>query len=99
MLDKVIIIGAGVFASFRRAVYYCRMTTKALARAIKRRKPAIIRQNGAPRYVVLDWDTYRKWEDLREDIEDAERLAAALADPKNQKRIPFSQVKKILRLP
>lgn len=74
------------------------MTIKTFARAIKKKKPAIIREKGAPRYVVLDWDTYYKWEEMREDIEDARRLMAALVDPKNQKRIPYAQVKKKLNL-
>lgn len=67
------------------------MTTNVLARAIRRKKPAIIRERGAPRYVILDWDTYEAWEELREDLEDAARLNAALADPKNQRRIPLSR--------
>ena len=75
------------------------MTTQTLARALKRRKPAVIRENGSPRYVVLDWNTYKVWEEMKEDMEDAARLEAALADTKNQKRIPFSRVKKMLNLP
>lgn len=75
------------------------MTTKTLFRAIKSKKPAIIKEKGSPRYVVLDWDTYRVWNELKEDMEDRVRLAEALADPKNQRRIPYLQVKKILRLP
>ncbi len=69
------------------------MTTQAISLAIKTKKPAIINEHGSPRYVVLDWDTYKKWEDAREDIEDTIRLKDALADPKNQKRIKFSGVK------
>ena len=65
------------------------MTTRALARAIGKRKPAIIRERGVPRYVLLDWKAYREWEDLQEDLEDRERLIAALEDPKNQKRMAF----------
>jgi len=74
------------------------MTTRTLALAIKRKKPAVIREKGAPRYVVLDWETYRSWEERREDLEDASRLAAALADPRNQRRIPWAQVKRRLGL-
>ena len=74
------------------------MTTQTIARAIKAKKPAVIKENGAPRYVVLDWRTWRAWEDMREDMEDAERLNASLADPKNQKRIPYARVKKLLHL-
>lgn len=75
------------------------MTTKTIAQAIKSRKPAVIRENGTPRYVILDWETYRSWEEMREDMEDSQRLQEALADPKNQKRIAFSRVKKLLNLP
>ncbi len=75
------------------------MTTKTLKKAIVRQKPAVIRENGAPRYVILDWETYRGWEEMREDMDDSRRLLEALSDPENQKRIPFSRVKKLLRLP
>ncbi|MEK7541325.1 MAG: hypothetical protein AAB533_00550 [Patescibacteria group bacterium] len=69
------------------------MTVKSIARAIRQKKPAIIKENGSPRYVVLDWETYRSYEEMREDTEDSARLARALADPKNQKRIPYARVK------
>ena len=36
------------------------MTTKMLLRAIKSKKPVIIHEGGAPRYVMLDWKTYEK---------------------------------------
>ena len=72
------------------------MTTQTIARAIKAKKPAVIRENGAPRYVVLDWETYRAWEEMREDMEDSARLMNALAHPKNQKRITYARVKKLL---
>ncbi len=81
-----------------RICYNPTMTTQTIARAIKAKKPAVIRKNGTPRYVVLDWHTYRAWEDMREDREDAERLTASLANPKNQKRIPYARVKEILDL-
>lgn len=38
------------------------MTIKTLAQAIKNKKPAIIKEKGAPRYVVLDWDMYKEWQ-------------------------------------
>lgn len=57
------------------------------------KKPAIISEHGAPRYVVLDWDTYRKWDAALEDAADSKRLTEALYDPKNQKKIRFSAVK------
>lgn len=69
------------------------VTTKTLSRAIISKKPAIINERGTPRYVVLDWDTYRKWDEAMEDAFDSTRLAEALHDPKNQKRIRFSAVK------
>jgi PHD/YefM family antitoxin component YafN of YafNO toxin-antitoxin module len=74
------------------------MTAKTLTQAIRKPKPAIIRERGAPRYVVLDWETYRQWEEMRDDTEDAARLAEARADPKNQRRVPLARVKKLLKL-
>ncbi len=75
------------------------MTTKTIERALKRSKPSILKENGKPRFVILDWKTYSKWAEIKEDLEDAARLAEALADPKNQKLLPLSGVKKMLRLP
>lgn len=75
------------------------MTTKALTQAIKRKKPTVIREGGTPRYVLLDWETYREWKELQEDLEDRERLIAALEDPKNQKRISLARLKKKFNLP
>lgn len=74
------------------------MTVKTLARSLKAKKPAIIRERGMPRYVVLDWATYRAWEETQEDLEDAVRLNAALVDPKNKRRTPLSRVIKRLGL-
>jgi len=74
------------------------MTTQTLVKALKAKKPAVIRERGAPRFVVLDWDTYRAWEEVREDMEDSRRLLEALADPKNQRRTPYARVKKLLNL-
>ena len=75
------------------------MTTKIIERALKRPKPSILKENGKPRFVILDWDTYSKWGEMREDLEDTARLAEALADSKNQKLLPLSRVKKMLHLP
>jgi PHD/YefM family antitoxin component YafN of YafNO toxin-antitoxin module len=75
------------------------MTAETLARALKTKKPAVIREKGTPRFVVLDWETYKTWRETEEDLEDATRLMEALADPKNQKRTPLSRVKKIFHLP
>ncbi len=74
------------------------MTTKSIIRAIKQKKPAFIEENGSPRYVVLDWKTYRAWEEMREDMEDSARFTAALADSKNKKRYTFEEIKKKYRL-
>ena len=68
------------------------MTTQSILRAIRTKKPAIINEHGSPRYVVLDWKTYAKLQEMQEDFEDATRLNEALSDPKNQKRIKFSQL-------
>lgn len=69
------------------------MTTKTLNHAIISKKPAIISEHGAPRYVVLDWDTYRKWDEALEDASDSRRLVEALNDPKNQKRAQITNLK------
>lgn len=68
------------------------MTSKIILRAIKTPKPAIISEKGVPRYVMLDWETYEQIEDLQDRL----RLMDSLTDPKNQIRIPYSQVKKLL---
>lgn len=75
------------------------MITETLARAFKMKKPVVIREKGSPRFVVLDWETYKTWQETEEDLEDAARLMEALADPKNQKRTPLSRVKKMFHLP
>jgi len=75
------------------------MATEALTSALKKKKPAVIREKGSPRFVVLDWETYKMWQETKEDLEDATRLMEALADPDNQKRTSFSRVKKMLHLP
>lgn len=68
------------------------MTIQTVSRAVKAKKPAIIKERGAPRYVILDWDTYCEWEKTREDMEDAARLNEALADPGNQRRVKLSNL-------
>jgi len=78
--------------------YHHAMTTTTLGHALKSKKPAIIKEKGAPRYVVLDWKTYRAWEETKEDLEDTTRLIEALTDPHNQKHIPLFRVKKTLKL-
>lgn len=68
------------------------MTTRVLLRAVKNKKSTIIKEKGKPRFVVLDWDTYRTWEEMREDFEDSERLREALSDPKNQRKTSFADI-------
>ncbi len=75
------------------------MTTKTIARAISKRKPAIIKENGAPRFVVLDWDTYRNWKEMREDMEDHIRFEIAERESRGEKRYTLAEVKKKYRLP
>lgn len=70
------------------------MTTKTLANALKKSKPAIIKERGTPRYVVIDWATYDAWREQQEDIEDAARFLSAFADTKNQKSVSFETLKK-----
>lgn len=74
------------------------MTIATLEHALKSKKPAIIKEKGAPRYVVLDWKTYQAWEESEEDLEDTIRFAEALADKKNQKHTSLPHVKKMLNL-
>ncbi|MBI4225328.1 MAG: hypothetical protein HY617_03270 [Candidatus Sungbacteria bacterium] len=63
------------------------MTTKTLARAIKNKKPAIIKEKGTPRYVVLDWDTYKEWQEQREEFLDELEDYRELHDPEIQEHI------------
>lgn len=74
------------------------MTINALTRAIKKRKPAIVRENGAPRFVVLDWNVYRTWEQTREDTEDNIRFELAERESRGKKRYSLAEVKKKHRL-
>lgn len=74
------------------------MTIQVLARALKKKKPTIIKENGSPRFVVLDWKTYSMWQEMKEDLEDTARLMEALTDPKNQKSTSLSEVRKVLHL-
>ncbi len=69
------------------------MTTKTIERAIKKKKPAIIRENGAPRFVVLDWRTYSEWEEMREDIEDHVRFEIAERESRGKKRYTLEEVR------
>lgn len=68
------------------------MTIATISKAIKSKKPVVIKEHGAPRYVVLDWKTYQKLEMVREDVEDSVRLQEALRDSRNKKRIKFSSL-------
>ncbi|OGF67244.1 hypothetical protein A3I27_04595 [Candidatus Giovannonibacteria bacterium RIFCSPLOWO2_02_FULL_43_11b] len=68
------------------------MTLATISKAIKSGKPAVIKERGNPRYVILDWKTYQRLEMVMEDAEDSARLKEALRDPKNKKRIKFSSL-------
>ncbi|MFH1462673.1 MAG: hypothetical protein ABIG08_03210 [bacterium] len=49
--------------------------------------------------VILPLEKWKKIEEILEDWEDAVRFNEAISDPKNQKSIPFEQIKKKLNLP
>lgn len=70
------------------------MTIKALTGAIKSRKPAVIREDGAPRFVILDWETYKGWEEAREDMEDRIRFEIAERESRGRKRYTLGEIKK-----
>lgn len=70
------------------------MTTQTLTRALRAKKPAVIKEGGKPRYVVLDWNTYSNWRETMEDWEDVVRFNQALSDSKNQRLIPLAEVKR-----
>ena len=70
------------------------MTIQTLTRAIKIKKPAVIREGGAPRYVVLDWETYAKWREWKEDMEDRVRFGIAERRSEGKKRHSLAEVKK-----
>lgn len=74
------------------------MTVRTLLKAVKNKKPAVIKEKGEPRFVVLDWNTYRMWEEMREDFEDSQRLRDALSDPKNQRKISLEDIRKTYSL-
>lgn len=74
------------------------MTTQTLTRALRAKKPAVIKEGGKPRYVVLDWNTYADWQEAMEEWEDIARFNEALSDPKNQKLIPLAEIKRKFRL-
>ena len=69
------------------------MTLATISKVIKSGKPAVIKEHGSPRYVVLDWRAYKKLVSSAEDLEDSARLLEALHDPKNRKRIKFLSLK------
>lgn len=73
-------------------------TTGKRIKAVKEKKPAIIKERGEPRFVILEWEDYTKLKDAADDVEDTVRLLDALADPANQKRIPLALVRRKLGL-
>lgn len=72
------------------------MTLGMLIKAIKQKKPVILKERGEPRFVVLDWRDYAMLKEAQEDVEDTAKLLEALADAKNQRRIPLAAVRKKL---
>lgn len=74
--------------------YNKKMTNKTLTRAIREKKPAVIKERRVPRYVVLDWDTYRAWEEKREDMEDHIRFEISERESRGKKRLTLKEVKK-----
>ncbi len=70
------------------------MIIKTVARAISKIKPVIIKKNGTPRFVILDWDTYRSWEERREDMEDHIRFEVAERESRGKKRHTLAEIKK-----
>ena len=75
------------------------MTTKTLARAIKKKMPAVIKEKGAPRYVVLDWVVYEKLQELREDFEDHLRFGIAERASRGKRRFSLEEIKARYELP
>ena len=70
------------------------MVTDTFVRAIKGKKPAFVEKNGLPRYVILDWETYRVWEEKKEDMEDHIRFEIAMRESKGKEKISLTQIKK-----
>ncbi len=70
------------------------MTIQTLARAIKNKKPAIIKEGGIPRYAVLDWMVYKKWIEEIEDLQDRVRFEIATRKSKGQRRYSLKEMKK-----
>lgn len=69
------------------------MTTQTLTRALRAQKPAVIKENGKPRYVVLDWNTYANWQEAMEDMEDSLRFEKALRESQGQKKYSLEEIK------
>lgn len=66
------------------------MTTQTLGRTIKGKKsgqPAVIKEGGTPRYVVLDWQEYQRLRDMQEEFLQEREDERELRDPKVQEII------------
>lgn len=74
------------------------MIPTTLTRAIKNKKPALVRENGKPRFVVLDWDVYKIWEEKKEDLEDHVHFEIAERESRGKRRYSLVQLKKKYRL-
>jgi PHD/YefM family antitoxin component YafN of YafNO toxin-antitoxin module len=70
------------------------MTIQTIAGKIGHKKPVLIRERGVPRYVILDWETYQKWEEMREDLEDHIRIDIAQRESRGKKRYSLATIKK-----
>ena len=79
--------------------YHRSMTIASLERAIKSKRPAVIKEKGTPRFVILDWKTYRKWEEMREDIEDHIRFEISERESHGKPRYSLDEVKRKFHLP
>ncbi|GEM_PF-2836205 len=70
------------------------MTIQTLARAIKNKKPAIIKEGGIPRYAVLDWEMYKEWTEEIEDLQNRVRFQIAVRKSKGKKHYSLGEIKK-----
>jgi len=53
-----------------------------------------MKDKGAPRYVVLDWATYKEWQEVKEDFEDHIRCQIAIQASKGKKSYSLQEMKR-----
>ena len=70
------------------------MTTTTLRRAIKSKKPAVIEEKGEPRYVILDWKTYRRWQEEMDELEELTRFKISEIESRDKRKFSLGQIKK-----